>query len=278
MERDVGMELSRTNRVSEKVDALLALKACVQSLTAADWKTQRTPLVTFFESKMETDDYPFLQSLGEMREAQSEIPAPLLSRAEELFGRLRHTSGEIPDVPQMETEEEILEVVFPVRNLQGGQSSFGREIPPDLAAPFAKFIGWWNLGSKKQVFWDESDEQSIALLESTDVEQVSTLYCEVGALVVYAVLPGYLPPTFSEVSYPMGWCVSKSRWPAEIWVDEVFVLGEYQSGLLAAGRGSCTSCRGRWGLAPDEDCQDCSGYGTRLYEFYEHVDMTSQDQ
>ena len=271
------MQSSSTDRASEKVDALLALKACVQSLTAADWATQRTPLVTFFESKMETEDYPFLHSLGEMREAQSEIPAPLLSRAEELFGRLHHTSGEIPGVPQMETEEEILEVVFPVRYLQGGKASYGREIPADLTTAFAKFVEWWNVGGKKKIYHDESDEEGIRMLEAAEDDYVSTLHCDVGSIITYSVVHGFLPPTGSESSYPMAWYLSQVGWPSEIWDEDVFVGGDYQSGFSAAGRGSCTSCRARWGLEPDEDCDDCSGYGTQRYEFYDFLEMTSQE-
>lgn len=271
------MESSRTDIVFEKIDALLALKACVQSLTASDWKTQRIPLVTFFESKLETEDYPFLQSLGEMREAQSEIPAPLLSRAEELFGRLQHTSTEIPGVPHMETEEEALKVVFPVRYLTGGKTSYGREVPPDLAPPFAKFVEWWNVGGKKKIYRDESDEEGIRMLDATEDDYVATLYCEEGSIITYSVVHGFLPPTGFESSYPIAWYFSQFGWPTEIWDEDVFVGGEYQSGFSAGGRGSCTSCRARWGLEPDEDCEDCSGFGTQPYEFDDFLEMTSED-
>jgi len=273
------MPSSSTDRASEKVDALLALKAGVQSLTAADWETQRTPLVTFFESRMEAEDYPFLQSLGEMREAQSEISAPLLFRAEELFGRLRHPSGEIPGVPQMETEEEILEVVFPVRYLQGGKASYGREIPADLTTAFAKFVEWWNVGGKKRIF-AESEESSAevqGLLEALPQDLVSTCYVQSGSDVSLTIVRGYLPPTGGEWNYPAAWYLSQFPWSEDIWDPDFYVAGEYLDGLMAGGRGSCTSCRARWGLEPDADCEDCSGFGTQMYEFEGYFEMISED-
>lgn len=273
------MESSRTDIVSEKIDALLALKACVQSLTAPDWETQRTPLVTFFESKLETEDYPFLHSLGEMREAQSEIPAPLLSRAEAIFGRLQHTSGEIPGVPQMETEEKILQIVLPVRYLRGGKTSYGREIPADLTTPFAQFVGWWKQGGKKRIFAEseESNAEIQGLLEAAPQDHVSTLYAQSGSDVSLTIVRGYLPPTGGEWNYPVAWYLSQFPWPEDIWDPDFFVSGEYLDGLMAGGRGSCTSCRARWGLEPDEDCEDCSGFGTQMYEFESYFEMISED-
>ncbi len=266
-----------TDKEYEKVDALLALKASVQSLKVTGWATQRTPLVTFFESRLEPEDFRFLHSLGEMRESRLEIPASLMSRSEKLFGRLQHSTGEISGVPQMQTDEEILKVVFPVRHLLGGKTSFGREIPPDLTTPFAQFVAWWNIGGKKKIYRDESDEEDSAMLGTMEDEYVSTHYCEEGSEILYSVVPGYLPPTGFDSSYPMAWFLSEFPWPEEIWVDDVFVAGDYLSGVVANGRGSCTSCRARWGLEPDEDCEDCAGYGTQRYEFDDFVEMTSED-
>lgn len=268
----LGLEHSR-------VDSLLALKACLRSLTVTGWATQRTPLVTFFESKLEAEDHALLLAVGEMRETESQIPAPLLQRAEVLFASLQHLAGETPGVPSMETEIEILEVVLPVRYLRGGKSSYGREIPPDLTAPYARFLEWWNQGGKKKRFGEseESNGEAQKALKSSDADRVSTLYCEEGSEILFSIVPGYLAPTGSDRSYPAAWYLSEFPWPEDIWTDEVFVQGEYQSGLIAGGRGTCTSCRARWGLDPDEDCDDCSGFGTQRYEFDDFVEMTSED-
>lgn len=266
-----------TDKEFEKVDALLALKASMQSFTPSYRKTQRTPLVTLFESKLESEDYPLLHSLGEMREAHLEIPVTLLSRAEELFGRLQDTTAEISGLPQMKSEDEVLKVVFPVRYLRGGSTSYGKEIPPDLATPFANFVAWWNIGGKKKIYFDESDEQVSAMLGAMEDECVSTQYCEEGSEIWFSVVPGYLPPTGFESSFPTAWFLSEFPWPEEVWVDDVFVAGDYLSGLVASGLGTCTSCRARWGLEPDDDCEDCAGYGTQRYDFDEFVEMTSED-